>query len=66
MPPLGIFVTRGGGVPHFHFRHGGSRGDGSETPAVWKSSAEIMEGAERGMYWQEGTSSGGGGRVRQN
>ena len=62
-PPLlrcvqGIFVT--GGVSHFHFRHGGRRGDGDEIPALWKGSTEIMEGAERGNALPRRITFGGG------
>ena len=51
----GIFVNGGGGLPHFHFRHGGTRGDDDETPVVWKGSTEDMEATDMGMHCQEGT-----------
>ena len=58
MPPpfhCAMFVTGGEGLPHFHFRHRGSRHDGDETLAVWKGSTEITVGTARGMHCQEGT-----------
>ena len=39
-------------MPHFNR---GKRGDGDETPAVWKDSTEITERTESGMHCQEGT-----------